>query len=42
MQQWMEPLTQLTHQNRAGLDELQKQLEQATQRYDELMGELEE
>jgi hypothetical protein len=42
MQQWMEPLTKMSQQNRAELDALQKQLEEATQRYDELMDDLEE
>ena len=42
MQQWMEPLTSISQQNRAGLEALQKKLDEATQRYDELMGELEE
>ena len=40
MQQWMEPLTRATAENRAGYEQLQQQLAEAMAKYDSLIDEL--
>jgi len=42
MQQWMAPLMEITQENKEGLIDIQEQLAEAMQNYDEMIDRLEE